>query len=131
MNWDELKAVCLDQPGATETFPFGQGCSVFKAPNAKMFAVSVTTSQPLDISVKCDPERSVALRQEYEAITEGYHLNKRHWITVTLNRDVPDPMVRELIQDSYDLVASTGARTRVVAAGAAAPHGAGSHRSKR
>ena len=104
MTWDELRAACLDLPGAIETFSFGPGCSVFKAPNGKMFAVSVTSSEPLDISLKSDPELAQALRHDYEAVVEGYHLNKRHWITVTLNADVPDAMVIGLIQDSYELV---------------------------
>jgi predicted DNA-binding protein (MmcQ/YjbR family) len=104
MTWDELRAHCLSMPGAEETFPFEPGAAVFKAANGKMFAVSVTTSEPLDVSVKCDPGLAEALRRDYEAITEGYHLNKRHWITITLNEDVPDARVRELVEDSYDLV---------------------------
>ena len=106
MTWEELRAACLDMPGSTETFPFEPGCSVFKAPNGKMFAVSVTSSEPLDISIKCDPGYASALRGDYEAVAEGYHLNKKHWITVTANADVPDEMIRDLIRDSYDLVAS-------------------------
>jgi predicted DNA-binding protein (MmcQ/YjbR family) len=76
-----------------------------------MFAVSVTESEPLDISLKCDPGLAEALRGHYDAIVEGYHLNKRHWITVTLNADVADAMVLELIQDSYDLVTPQPRRT--------------------
>ena len=112
MTWEELRESCLSMPGAEETFPFEPGCSVFKAPNGKMFAVSVTTSDPLDISVKCDPALGEVLRRDHEAVTEGYHLNKRHWITVALNRDVPDERVRELVQDSYDLVAPAPRRSR-------------------
>ena len=104
MTWDELRAWCLSLPGTEETFPFEPGCSVFKAANGKMFAVSVTTTEPLDVSVKCDPELAEALRNEHEAIVEGYHLNKRHWITVTLGSDVPDERVKELVVDSYELV---------------------------
>jgi predicted DNA-binding protein (MmcQ/YjbR family) len=70
-----------------------------------MFAVSVTTAEPLDISVKCELELGEALRHDFEAIVEGYHLNKRHWITITLNADVPDARVKELVEDSFDLVA--------------------------
>jgi predicted DNA-binding protein (MmcQ/YjbR family) len=109
MNWDELRAFCLALPGAQETFSFGPGCSVFKAPNGRMFGVSVTASEPLDISVKCDPERGRALRGHHVDVVEGYHLDKRHWITVTLNGDVPDALVRELVEDSYDLVAAKAA----------------------
>ena len=104
MTWDELRDHCLSLPGAQETFPFEPGVSVFKAANGKMFGVSVATTDPLDISVKCDPDLAQALRDEYASIVEGYHLNKRHWITITLNREVPDDRVRQLIEDSYDLV---------------------------
>jgi predicted DNA-binding protein (MmcQ/YjbR family) len=106
MNGNELRDWCLSMPGAAETFPFEPGVSVFKAANGKMFAISVTTREPLDVSVKCDPDLAVALRGEYTAIVEGYHLNKRHWITITLNSDVPDERVRQLVGDSHDLVKS-------------------------
>ena len=113
MDWDQLRTFCLALPGAWETFSFGPGCSVFKAPNGRMYAVSVTATEPLDISVKCDPERGRALRDQYADVAEGYHLDKRHWITVTLNGDVPDALVRELVEDSYDLVAAKApARSR-------------------
>lgn len=104
MTWDELRSWCLSLPGAEETFPFEPGTSVFKASNGKMFAVSVTTSEPLDISIKCDPELGEMLRRDYAAIVEGYHLNKRHWITITLNADVPDARVKELVEDSYESI---------------------------
>jgi predicted DNA-binding protein (MmcQ/YjbR family) len=106
MNWDQLRAFCLSLPEAVETFPFEPTVSVFKAPNGRMFGVSVSHADPVDISVKCDPERGRALRDQYADVVEGYHLDKRHWITVTLNGDVPDALVRELVEDSYDLVAS-------------------------
>jgi predicted DNA-binding protein (MmcQ/YjbR family) len=112
MTWDELRDFCLSLPGAEETFPFEPGSSVFKAPNGKMFGVSVTAREPLDISVKCEPDFAAALRRDYDAIAEGYHLNKRHWITVTLNGDAPDDLVRGLIEDSYALVTSAAARSR-------------------
>ena len=106
MSWDQLRGFCLSLPDAQETFSFGPGCSVFKAPNGRMFGVSVTSAEPLDLSVKCDPERGRSLRDQYADVVEGYHLDKRHWITVTLNGDVPDALVRELVEDSYDLVTS-------------------------
>ncbi len=113
MTGAELRAACLALPGAIETFSVGPGCSVFKAANGKMFAVSVTSTQPVDVSVKCDPDRAADLRRQYDAVVEGYHLNRRHWITVTANADVPDSMVIELIEDSYDLVASRQRRQTV------------------
>jgi predicted DNA-binding protein (MmcQ/YjbR family) len=118
MTWEQLRAACLALPGAIETFSFGPGCSVFKAPNARMFAVSVTSTEPLDISVKCDPDIGADLRRTFAAITEGYHLDKRHWITVAANADVSDDLLCDLIRDSYDLVAARrparrGAQRRV------------------
>ncbi len=70
-----------------------------------MFAVTTEKAEPIDISVKCEPAIGEALRARYASIAPGYHLNKRHWITITLNRDVPDERVRELVLDSYALVA--------------------------
>jgi predicted DNA-binding protein (MmcQ/YjbR family) len=90
-------------PGAEETFPFGEGVSVFKT-HGKMFALSALGRDPLTVSVKCDPDLGEQLRASYTAIVPGYHLNKRHWITVTVNADVADAQVRDLIEDSYDLV---------------------------
>jgi predicted DNA-binding protein (MmcQ/YjbR family) len=108
MTRDELAAYCMSLPGATETFPFEPAVPVFKAPNAKMFAI-VTERAGVDVSVKSDPDVGESLRAQYRSIEPGYHLNKRHWITITLGGDVPDDRVRELVLDSYELVA--GRRT--------------------
>ena len=105
MTWEELRGYCLSLPGATETFPFEPTVSVFKAANGKMFGVTASKEEPIDISVKCEPPIGEALRAQYESIAPGYHLNKRHWVTVPLNGDVPDERVRELVLDSYELVA--------------------------
>ena len=104
MTPEELREWCAGFPGAAETFPFNPETSVFKV-GGKMFALSALASAPLKVSLKCDPEVAEGLRATHEAIVEGYHLNKRHWITVTLGADAPDRLVRELIEDSYDLVA--------------------------
>jgi len=100
---EELRDWCLQMPGAGETFPFGPETSVFKV-GGKIFALSALDSDVLKVSVKCDPEVGEGLRATHEAIVPGYHLNKRHWITVTLGGDAPDDQVRDLIEDSYDLV---------------------------
>jgi predicted DNA-binding protein (MmcQ/YjbR family) len=92
-------------PGSEETFPFGPETSVFKVKgNGKMFALSALDAQPLSVSVKCDPEIAADLRASHDAVSPGYHLNKRHWITVTVGGDLDDEGVRALIEDSYDLV---------------------------
>ncbi|MTD59600.1 MmcQ/YjbR family DNA-binding protein [Amycolatopsis pithecellobii] len=99
----ELKRSCLGLAGAREEFPFGEAASVFKVAG-KMFALSALKGRPLSVSLKCDPDIAVKLRLEYPAITAGYHLNKRHWNTVLLDGSVPDQLVREMVEDSYDLV---------------------------
>jgi predicted DNA-binding protein (MmcQ/YjbR family) len=99
----DLQQHCLAQPDAVEDFPFGENVSVFKV-RGKMFALSMLTKKPLEVSVKCEPELAVQLRDSYEAVQPGYHLNKRHWNTITIGADVPDRLVRDMIEDSYDLV---------------------------
>ncbi|MFC8793242.1 MmcQ/YjbR family DNA-binding protein [Streptomyces cinereoruber] len=102
MTPEELRALCLEFNDATEEFPFGPDTSVFKVAG-KLFALSALDSEPLRVNLKCDPDEAVRLREEHPAITPGYHMNKRHWNTVTVG-GLPAPMVRELVEDSYDLV---------------------------
>ena len=106
-----LRERCLGLPGANEEFPFGDEVSVFKV-GGKMFALSHLDGEPLQVSLKCDPELAVQLRSAYEAITPGYHLNKRHWNTITLDGSVPDEMVADLLGDSYDLVVASLPKAR-------------------
>jgi predicted DNA-binding protein (MmcQ/YjbR family) len=105
MDASALRTWCLRQPGAIEDFPFGPLHSVFKVAG-KMFALSALDRVPLEVSVKCEPELAVGLRAGYPAIRPGYHLNKRHWNTITLDGSLADELVRDLIEDSYDLVVS-------------------------
>ena len=102
---DQLRRWCIGQPRAIEDFPFGPEHSVFKVAG-KMFALSALDRAPLEVSVKCEPDLAVALRASYPAIRPGYHLNKRHWNTITLDGSLPDQLVRDLVEDSYDLVVS-------------------------
>ena len=105
MDASELRRWCLHHAGAIEDFPFGPEHSVFKVAG-KMFALSSLERAPLEVSVKCEPELADQLRHSYEAIRPGYHLNKRHWNTITLDGSLSDQLVRDLIEDSYDLVVS-------------------------
>jgi len=98
-----LRKLCLGFSGSTETFPFGPGVSVFKVAD-KMFALSRLDGEPLSVSVKCEPELAEQLRETYSAVNPGYHLNKRHWNTVTVDGSLTDRMIGEMIEDSYDLV---------------------------
>ncbi|GAA2803330.1 MmcQ/YjbR family DNA-binding protein [Saccharopolyspora taberi] len=103
MTPKQLRDACLALTGAGEEFPFDESNSVFKVAG-KMFAISRLDGTPLRVSLKCDPDFAVQLRMTYPAITAGYHLNKRHWNTVVLDGSVPDDLVLDLIEDSYDLV---------------------------
>ncbi len=104
MTAQELRSVCLGHLGASEEFPFHpHSPSVFKV-GGRVFAISPLDTEPLSVSLKCDPELAERLRDAHPEIRAGYHLNKRHWNTVTLDGSLPDAMVRDLIEDSYDLV---------------------------
>ncbi|WP_133911732.1 MmcQ/YjbR family DNA-binding protein [Streptomyces sp. NBC_00582] len=104
MTPQELRALCLSFNAVVEDFPFRPEISVFKV-GGKMFALSWTDERPLKVNLKCDPEDAVRLRGEHPGlIAPGYHMNKRHWNTVTVDGDLPDRLVRELVEDSYDLV---------------------------
>ena len=105
MTGTELRRWCLDHPGAIEDFPFSPDTSVFKV-GGKVFAISALAREPLTVSVKCEPDLAAQLRHTYPAIRPGYHLNKRHWNTITLDGTLPDELVRDLVEDSYDLVVS-------------------------
>ncbi|MEU9606908.1 MmcQ/YjbR family DNA-binding protein [Streptomyces sp. NPDC048057] len=102
MTAAKLRAFCLEFNDAVETFPFGPENSVFKVAG-RMFALSALDGRPLTVNLKCEPENAVRLRAEHPAITPGYHMNKRHWNTVAV-ADLPARLVKELIEDSYDLV---------------------------
>src|SRR5689334_20348531 len=102
MTPQELKTACLALPKTREEFPFNEVDSVFKVAG-KIFAISGLGASPLRVSLKCDPDVAVHLRSTYPAVTPGYHLNKRHWNTVVVDDSVPDELVREMIEDSYDL----------------------------
>jgi predicted DNA-binding protein (MmcQ/YjbR family) len=105
MTPDELRRCCRRKPGAVEDFPFGEQVSVFKVAG-KMFALSDLDGLPLEVSLKCDPDLAEVLRSQHSAIRAGYHLNKRHWNTVTLDGSIDDDEIQAMIQDSYDLVAT-------------------------
>ena len=101
----ELRKLCLSFRGSAETFPFGAKTSVFKVAG-KMFALSQLAEHPLRISLKCEPQLAEQLRATYSAVIPGYHLNKRHWNTVIIDGSVPESVIRDMIEDSYDLVVS-------------------------
>ncbi len=106
MNLETFYEYCLSKKGVTEHFPFDEETLVFKV-GAKMFALSSLNqwekSEP-SVNLKCNPEDAEELRAQYEDIKPGWHMSKTHWNTVAINRDVPDSLVKQLIDDSYQLV---------------------------
>ena len=103
MNIEQFRDYCLANKGVTEEFPFDEQTLVFKV-MGKMFALSGLERIPHEINLKCDPERSVGLREEYDGlIYSGYHMNGLHWNTLVLKR-LPNELVKELIDHSYELV---------------------------
>ena len=103
MNVENFRDYCLAKKGVTEEFPFDEETLVYKV-SGKMFALCGLEHVPFQISLKCDPERALRLREEYDGkITGAYHMNKKHWNTV-LPESLPPALVRELIDHSYELV---------------------------
>src|SRR5882757_1069281 len=103
MDAEGLREQCLSFAAAEETFPFGPETSVFKV-GGKMFALSQLDAESLRVSLKCEPQLAEALRAAHAAVIPGYHLNKRHWNTVILDGSLPDAAIRDMVEDSYDLV---------------------------
>ncbi|HLA55150.1 MAG TPA: MmcQ/YjbR family DNA-binding protein [Flavobacterium sp.] len=106
MNIESYFEYCLSKKAVTEHFPFDNDTLVFKV-GGKMFALASLKEWEAGnpaVNLKCDPEKAEELRANYDDIIPGFHMSKTHWNTVYVNRDVPDKMVKTLIDDSYDLV---------------------------
>ncbi|CAM1373241.1 MmcQ-like protein [Tenacibaculum litopenaei] len=106
MNVEQLRNYCIQKKGVTEHFPFDEVTLVFKV-MGKMFALTGLDKWEAGIpsvNLKCNPEWSLELRGTYDGINPGFHMNKKHWNTVTINEDVDDAMLRELIDHSYETV---------------------------
>lgn len=102
MNLETIRNYCLSFPHAFEEFPFDQATLAFKV-GGKIFAL-VDVDQFSFINLKCDPEKAVELRERYQAVRPGYHMNKKHWNSVYIHSDLTETQVFELIADSYYLV---------------------------
>ena len=104
MNPDAIREYCLKKKGKiTEGFPFGEGVLVFKV-EGKMFLLMSLDEAPVTMNVKCDPELAVDLRERYEAVRPGYHMNKTHWNTVVLDGSIPPSEIRKMIDHSYEQI---------------------------
>ena len=111
MNLEDFREYCLNKPGATEGTPFGPDTIVFKV-GGKIFAITSLDEIPARANLKCDPDLALELRDRYEQVRPGYHMNKKHWNTVDIEGEIPDVEIRRMIDHSYDLVAKKGASAR-------------------
>lgn len=106
MDLAQFREYCLNKPCASESTPFGPDVLVFKV-GGKMFALAALDEVPTTANLKCDPDLALELRDRYEQVTPGYHMNKKHWNTVEIESGIPDAELRKMIDHSYDLVAET------------------------
>ena len=103
MDVETLRAYCLSEPAAEESFPFGADTLVFKVAG-KIFLLFSLNADPLQFNAKCDPDKAVELREEYPSVQPGYHMNKKHWNTIIVDGSVPVRLLKEWIDHSYNLV---------------------------
>ncbi len=102
MHIEQLREHCIKKKAVEETFPFDEDTLVFKV-MGKMFCL-ISLREPDHCNLKCDPDKAVELRQQYEAVTPGFHMSKTHWNTVSFNLDLNDKEILKLVDHSYDLV---------------------------
>ena len=105
MNIEELRDYCLSKKGVTESFPFDEEVLVFKVMN-KMFLLT-NINKDLSMNVKCDPEKAIELREQYSSVLPGWHMNKKHWNTVDIDGRIPDHILKEWVDNSYDLIVAS------------------------
>ncbi len=103
MDLADFREYCLTKPGATEGTPFGETVVVFKV-GGKIFALASLDEIPATANLKCDPDLALELRDRFEQVRPGYHMNKKHWNTVELESGVPDAELRKMIDHSYELI---------------------------
>lgn len=100
---EDIRQYALNKPGTSEGFPFDEDTLVFKV-LGKLFLLTNLEAFPSTLNLKCEPERALELRERYDAIKPGYHMNKKHWNTITLDGTIPDELILELVDHSYTLV---------------------------
>ena len=106
MDIEFLRDYCLSKPAAEETLPFGPDILVYKV-GGKIFLICSLNSETFRFSVKCDPEKVIELRERYDCVQPGYHLNKKHWNTIYVDGTVSNSLLQEWINDSYDLIVNS------------------------
>jgi len=113
MDLAQFREYCLSKPFAAESTPFGPDVLVFKV-SRKMFALATLDEVPMRVNLKCDPDLALELRDRYEQVTPGYHMNKRHWNTVEIESAIPANELRKMVDHSYQLVATSLPKARRV-----------------
>lgn len=103
MDIELVREYCLSKKEVTEGFPFGEEALVFKV-KGKIFLIATLSEPELRFNVKCDPEKAIELREKYEAVQPGYHMNKKLWNTIIVDGSVPLKLIKEMIDDSYFLI---------------------------
>ncbi|OFY83440.1 MAG: MmcQ-like protein [Bacteroidetes bacterium RIFCSPLOWO2_12_FULL_35_15] len=103
MNIEELREYCLSLKNTEEAMPFGPDTLIFKV-GGKMFLIVGLDDSPLQFNVKCDPEKAIELREQYNYVIPGYHMSKKHWNTIIIDGRASEKLVRQWIFDSYTLV---------------------------
>lgn len=102
MNLEIIREYCLNKKGVAESLPFNEDSPVYKV-MGKIFLIA-NLNTPVSINIKCDPEKAVEIREKYDAVTPGYHMNKLHWNTIEFNSSISDEEILEWIDDSYNLI---------------------------
>jgi predicted DNA-binding protein (MmcQ/YjbR family) len=111
MDLAQFREYCLSKPRATESTPFGPDVLVFKV-SGKMFALAALDEVPTAVNLKCDPDLALDLRDRYQHVRPGYHMNKKHWNTVEIDSGMSDTELRKMIDHSYDLVVKNLPKSR-------------------
>ncbi len=106
MNIETVREYCLSKLNVEETLPFGPDVIVFKV-SGKMFLLLPLNTDLLQFNVKCDPDLAIELRERYDCVQPGYHMNKQHWNTVVVDGTVSSKILKEWIDDSYNLIVSS------------------------
>jgi predicted DNA-binding protein (MmcQ/YjbR family) len=130
MDLAQFREYCLSKSHATESTPFGLDVLVFKV-GGKMFALATLDEVPTTVNLKCDPDLALELRDRYEQVTPGYHMNKKHWNTVEIEGDIPDPELRKMIDHSYYLVARSLPKPRAKVAARSRRNSTAARRGRR
>ncbi len=113
MDLESFREYCLSKTGATESAPFGEETIVFKV-GGKIFALASLDDVPARANLKCDPDLALELRDRYEQVQPGYHMNKKHWNTVEIEGGIPEGELRKMIDHSYELIAKSLPKTRKI-----------------